>query len=372
MMSSNLKTWVEVSKTALEHNIGVVKNLAKGKIVMGVVKSNAYGHGLVETAKLFLKYGVDWIGTDSLEEAVILRRANLTAPMLVLGYTPVAKLALAARHNIKLIFYGEEILKTSSWFKGKIDWHLKIDTGMSRQGLRVEDLPALASQLNHLPEMKMEGVLTHFANADDLPDLIYARRQLAQFHQALAILEQHNLRPKIVHAAATPAFFSLPEAGFDLVRIGIGFYGLWPSAKFQESFKTLGLRPALQWKTRVVQIKKIKKNTPVGYGITERVKKDSTIAVLPVGYYDGYFRGLSSIGRVLINGQSCKILGRVSMNLCVADISRTPETKVWDEVVLIGQSGQESIAAEEIAQKLGTISYEVVSRINPLLPRIYK
>lgn len=366
------KTWVEISKTALENNIRIIKRLAQGKLVMGVTKSNAYGHGLIATSQLFLKHGVDWLGTDNLAEAVALREANVKAPILVLGYTPIGELGLAVRYNLKLTLYGEELLTTPSKFKKNINWHLKIDSGMSRQGVLVNSLPVFLDKLKNYPEIKVEGVLTHFANADDLPDLVYARHQLAQFQMALGMLSARGFSPLLRHAAATPAFFSLPEASFDLVRIGIGFYGLWPSAKFRENFKALGLQPALQWKTRVVQIKKIKTNTPVGYGITERVKKDSTIAVLPVGYYDGYFRGLSSIGRVLINGQSCKILGRISMNLCVADINKTSETKVWDEVVLIGQSGQESITAEEIAQKLGTISYEVVSRINPLLPRIYE
>ncbi|MDO8495483.1 MAG: alanine racemase [bacterium] len=371
MDRANLKTWIEVSKATLENNVRVIRRLSQGKIIMAVVKSNAYGHGLVETAKLFLKYGADWIGTDNLNEAVALRKAKVKAPILVLGYTPVEALALAVKNKIKLTLYGEEFFKTASPHKRHIDWHLKIDSGMSRQGVLSEDLPVFIQNLKNFPDIKLEGVFTHFANADDIPRLAYARTQLANFHGALAVLEANGINPKIIHAAATPAFFSLPEASFDLIRVGIGFYGLWPSDKFQESFGGFGLEPALSWKTRVVQVKKIKKGTPVGYGITEKVRRDSTIAVLPVGYYDGFFRGLSSIGRVLIHEQSCKILGRVSMNLCVADVSAVSAVKVWDEAVLIGQSGEEKITPEEIAQKLGTISYEVVSRINPLLPRIY-
>lgn len=371
MAVSTLKTWVEVSRAALGNNVQIIKCLAQGKIVMAVVKSNAYGHGLVETTKLFLKYGASWIGTDNLDEAVTLRKAKIGAPILVLGYTPVDRLAEAARYKVKLVIYGEEILKIPSLHKKRIDWHLKIDSGMSRQGVLLADLPDFVQRLQSLPEIKIEGVLTHFANADDVPELTYARQQLVNFQEALKIIRAHHINPKVIHAAATPAFFSMPQACFDLVRIGIGFYGLWPAPKFKKSFGSLGLQPVLSWKTRVVQIKNIKKGTPVGYGITEKVKRDSTIAVLPVGYYDGYFRGLSSVGRVLIGGQSCKILGRISMNLCVAGVSNVPKIKVWDEAVLIGKSGDQKITAEEIAQKLGTISYEVVSRINPLLPRIY-
>ncbi len=371
MQTQNLKTWVEVSKDTLKRNIEIIKKLAQGKIVMGVVKSNAYGHGLVETAKLFLKYGANWLGVDNLDEAVLLRKSKVTAPVLVLGYTPVELFSLAAKHKIKLTFYGEEIFKQASKFKKSINFHLKIDTGMSRQGVLLSDLPSFLTSLRNFPEIKIEGVFTHFANADNLSDPSYARKQLANFKEALELIKKHGIQPKIIHASATPAFFSLPEASFDLVRIGIAFYGLWPSLEFSRRFNNLGIKPVLSWKTRIVQVKKIHKGTPVGYGITEKVKRDSMIALLPVGYYDGYFRSLSSIGEVLVSGQRCKVLGRISMNLSVVDVTKVANAKVWDEVILIGRSGNKEITAEEIAEKLGTISYEVVSRINPLLPRIY-
>ena len=375
METENLKTWVEVSKDALKYNIETIRRLANptagGKIVMGVVKSNAYGHGLVETAKLFLKYGADWLGVDNIDEAISLRKAKVNFPILVLGYTPVALFSLAAKYKIKLTLYGEEIFKQASKFKKSIDFHLKIDTGMSRQGVLVSDLPIFLSNLKKFPEVKLEGVFTHFANADNLSDPSYPRQQLANFYRALEIIKKIGLTPKIVHAAATTGLFALPEAMFDMVRVGVAFYGLWPSQDFQNRFSSFNLTPALAWKTRIVQIKKIPNGTPVGYGITEKVKKDSIIALLPVGYYDGYFRALSSIGEVLVSGQRCKILGRISMNLSVIDVSAVAGAKVGDEAVLIGQMGDEQITAEEIAEKLRTISYEVISRINPLLPRVY-
>lgn len=377
MVSSGFKTWVEVSKNALENNVQVIRRLAPEKTIMAVVKSNAYGHGLVKTSWLLLKYGANWIGTDSLDEALLLRKVGIKAPILVLGYTGAGQLAVAAYHRVRVTLYDAALLEAAAKLGQRLIWHLKIDTGMSRQGVTLADLPNFITKLKNYPHLHSEGVFTHFANADDLPALTYARKQVANFYETLKTLRASGRIPSIVHAAATPAFFSLPEASFDLIRIGIGFYGLWPSEKFKSSFQSLGLRPALSWKTRVVQIKNIKNGTPVGYGITEKVGRDSTIAVLPVGYYDGCFRGLSSIGSVLISGQRCKILGRISMNLCVADITKVrpamakPFCGVWDEVVLIGRQGQEEITAEEIAQKIGTISYEVVARINPLLPRIY-
>ncbi|MBI2676458.1 MAG: alanine racemase [Candidatus Yanofskybacteria bacterium] len=371
MNTQNQKTWVEISKDALKYNVETIKRLAQGKIVMGVVKSNAYGHGLVETAKLFLKYGVDWLGVDNVDEAVLLRKAKVSSLILVLGYTPVAFFSLAAKYKIKLTLYGEEVFKQSSKFKKQIDFHLKVDTGMSRQGVTLDDLPGYLASLKNFSDVKLEGVFTHFANADNLSDPSYPRRQLANFRQALEIIKNFGLTPKMVHAAATTGLFALPEALFDMVRIGVAFYGLWPSQEFKNRFSSFNLKPVLNWKTRIIQIKKISRGTPVGYGITEKVKKDSLIALLPIGYYDGYFRALSSIGEVLISGSRCKILGRISMNLSVVDISAINGAKVGDEAVLIGQMGGEQITAEEIAKRLGTISYEVVSRINPLLPRIY-
>lgn len=372
MIKINSQTWVEISKEVIKKNIRIIKNLAGKRILMGVVKSNAYGHGLVETAKIFLKSGVNWLGTSNLEEAEKLREAQINSPILVLGYTPVTLFSLAAHRNIRLTLYDKEFFKARSRFKKDPLFHLKVDTGMSRQGVLLDDLPNFLQTAQDFGKFAMEGVYTHFANADNLSDKHFAQEQLFNFQKALNIIKNHGFTPKIIHAAATPAFLNFPETAFDMVRIGIAFYGLWPSLEFLKYFEHLGLKPPLVWKTKVVQVKKISRGASVGYGASEKVKIRSTIAVLPVGYYDGFFRGLSSVGEVLINGQRCKILGKVSMNLCVVDVSKVSGVAVGDEVVLIGRMGQNKITAEEVAQKLGTISYEVVSRINPLLPRIYR
>lgn len=364
----NHKTWVEVSKSALGSNTKIIRRLLSEKTkLLAVVKSNAYGHGLAETAKLFCNYDADWLGVDNLDEALLLRQQKIKVPILVMGYTSPERFAEAVKHNLRLTLYNLDfcppILNTSPLI------HLKIDTGMSRQGITLSDLPMF---LKNLPRgTNVEGVFTHFANADNLRDRSYPNLQLANFKKAMEIFEKHSIKPAISHASATTGLLTMPEAQFDMVRVGIALYGLWPSVEFAKKFKKLGLEPTLSWKTRVVQIKKIKKNTPVGYGITEKVKKDSTIAVLPAGYYDGYDRGLSSLGEVLIGGKRSKVLGRISMNLMVADVSGVNNPKVWEEVVLIGEQGKETITAEKLANKLGTISYEVVSRINPLLPRFY-
>ncbi len=368
ILTHNYKTWVEVSREALENNIRVVRGLLKPETkLLAVVKSNAYGHGLVETAKIFCETGADWLGVDNIDEAILLRESGIKVPILVMGYTPVDRFEEAVKNDLRLTSYN--LLPKSLVPNIYPALHLKIDTGMSRQGILVLELSEF---LKSLPAgVNIEGVFTHFANADNLDDRSYPNLQLANFNKALKIFQEHDIKPAIRHAVATTGLLTMPEAQLDMVRIGIAFYGLWPSAEFSDKFKKLKLKPTLSWKTRIVQIKNIKTGTPVGYGINENVKKDTKIAVLPVGYYDGYDRALSSVGEVLIDGKRCKILGRVSMNLVVADATNVKNTNVGDEVVLIGEQGKERIVAEELAGKIGTISYEVVSRINPLLPRIY-
>ncbi len=366
MSNNNYKTWVEISTGNLASNVKAVRGLLKEATnLMAVVKSNAYGHGLVETGKIFSKLDLDWIGVDHIDEAIELRKNGISLPMLVIGFTPEDRFREALENKVSLTIYN----KLKSTPPEGVSFHIKVDTGMSRQGVLVSELEDF---INSLPRgLNIQGVLTHFANADNLSDRAYPEAQLASFYQSLEIFNKKGINPKIIHSSATPAFFTMPESQFNLVRIGIAFYGLWPSSDFSDNFKKLGLLPALSWKTRIVQIKEIEEGRPVGYGITETVKKKTKIAVLPIGYYDGYNRSLSSIGEVLIGGKRSRVLGRISMNLMVVDITGDDASKIWDEVVLIGNQGEETITAEDVARKIGTISYEIVCRINPLLPRIY-
>ena len=376
------KTWVEISKSALKNNVNAVRKVLKpGTEIMAVVKSNAYGHG-PETAGLFLRYGADWLGTDNIDEAISLRSGGIKKPILVLGYTPPNRFKEAMADDIRLTVYDSGFLNHrpksispdavgSGSRQNRQDnkLHLKIDTGMSRQGILASELPKFIKQLPK--NFKFDGVFSHFANADDLSDRSYPNFQLAEFKKSLEVLSLAGVGTGIRHMSATTGLFTMPEGHFDMVRTGVALYGLWPSLMFSKKFNDVGIRPALSWKTRVVQVKNIKKGTPVGYGATEKVKKDSKIAVLPVGYYDGYNRNLSSVGVVLVGGKRCKVLGRMSMNLMVIDVTNTRNAKVWDEAVLIGRQGMEQITAEELAELSKTISYEIVSRINPLLSRTY-
>lgn len=369
MLNQNHKTWVEISRSSIESNVKAIRGLlSPATKLMAVVKSNGYGHGLVGVSKIFSENKVDWFGVDNIDEALQLRNFGITNPILVIGFTDPSRFFDAENNNIKLTIYNKETLPFLA--DKKLGLHLKVDTGMSRQGVMIGDLPDFIKRLP--PKPKIEGLFTHFANADDLNDRSYPNLQLANFRNAILLLEQNNIYPQIKHAAATNATLTMPESHFDMTRIGIAFYGLWSSQSFREKFdKELKLKPVLSWKTRIVQLKNIKKNTPIGYGISESAVKDSKIAILPVGYFDGFDRRLSSIGQVLIEGKRCKVLGKVSMNLSAVDVSNVKGVAHGSEVVIIGSQNKETITAEEIADKLGTISYEIVARINPILPRIY-
>ena len=256
---------------------------------------------------------------------------------------------------------------------GSAKVHLKIETGTNRQGIPLQHLAAFVSEVSKLPGMDIEGIYTHFANIEDTLDPSFAESQVRRFREAIAILERSGIRPKQIHASASAGALLYAEMDFSMVRIGIGVYGIWPSRETQlaarERGRLLSLAPVLTWKTRIAQVKEANAGDYVGYGLTYRVSRPMRLAVLPIGYYDGYDRKLSNSGRALIHGQPASIVGRVAMNMTMLDVTDV-RADVDDEVVLIGRQGDAEIRAEELAEKIGTISYEVVARINPLIPRV--
>jgi len=367
----------------VKKNFKQFKNKPK---LMAIVKSNAYGHGLVEVSKVIENTKVVWLGVDNIDEGLTLREAGIKMPVLILGYTPKNRLKELLSYNLSQIVYDKETIKEMEKIKSnsKFNIHLKIDTGMSRQGVLSEQVGEYINFIRKNNNLRIEGIMTHFANADELKDRSFPNLQLKRFIKVIKDNDLSGLNIDYFHAFNTPATLtflsnninkqlkSLIISHLNLFRIGIGLYGLWPSIEFKNHFKNFKIKPVLSWKTHVAQVKSIKKGSLVGYGITEGVKRDSKIAILPVGYFGGLPRAYSSVGYVLIGGERCKILGRISMNLTVADITNLKKpVKVWDEVVIIGKQGKNEITAEELAEKCGTISYEIVSRINPLLPRIY-
>lgn len=389
------RTWLEIDEKALKFNLRQLKKVIKPNVrLCAVVKSNAYGHGLVQVAKLCEEGGADWLAVDSIDEALTLKKAKIThLPILILGYTLKSRLSEVVKHGFRLVVYNPETIealgkilsqKFPQFLKGKaksekqekINVHIKVETGTSRQGVLEKDILNFVKLIKKYPQINIEGLSTHYANIEDTTDHRYAMHQLSRFKKVVERLDKAGIKIPIKHTACSAATILFPETHFDMVRVGISLYGLWPSreTKVSASFKKkkIVLKPVLTWKTKIAQIKELPAGTFIGYGLTEKLLRPSKIAVLPVGYWDGYDRGLSSVGNVLISGQRCKVLGRVCMNMMVVDVTDVSKVKVEDEVVLLGHQGNEEISAEEIAQKIGTINYEVVTRINPQLPRIIK
>lgn len=378
MAAKGPKTWVEVSKSALKHNADLFRaRIGKDVKLLATVKANAYGHGLVETAKT-LKTKVDWFGVDNLDEAKELKKSKVGRPVLTLGFTPSWRMVEAARGGISIVVGDLDQLKSAARAarraKRKLRVHVKVETGTNRQGIDLKTLPDAVAILKKEKLLVFEGLHTHFADIEDTTDHAYAGRQLEHYEQALKLLEAHGLEPEIRHTSNSAAAMLYPETWFDMVRVGIAIYGIWPSHETKMSVVEEGLnmpiRPALTWKTRIAQVKHVKRGAPVSYGRTEKMPRDGRLAVLGAGYWDGIDRGLSSVGEALVKGVRCKIIGRVCMNMCMIDVTDVEDVKAEDEVVLIGESGRSRITAEEMASKTETIGYEVVTRINPTAPRI--
>lgn len=379
---STSKTWVEISVSAIENNIRIFRSSLRTEAeLMAVIKSNAYGHGLLEIARIARRSGVKWFGVDSLSEGLILRKAGFKESILIMGYTRPSQIEVVIKNNLDFVAYDQNVLQTVRRLseqgllkKSPANIHLKVETGTVRQGLAGQALIEYARQAMGIKGLKVRGVYTHFANIEDTTDHTLANLQLKNFNQALKQLKDAGCEPMIKHTACSAAALLFPETHFNLIRMGISLYGYWSSketrAVAQKQHKAIALMPALTWKTIIAQIKDVPKGTAVGYGQTEKVTRKSKIAVLPVGYWDGYDRKLSGMGNVLIRGRRCKVVGRICMNMMMVDVTDVKGAAVEDEVVLLGSQKKDMITAEEFAGKVGTINYEVVTRINPWLPRI--
>ncbi|MBI5005428.1 MAG: alanine racemase [Candidatus Lloydbacteria bacterium] len=375
--TKGLRTWVEIDTKALKHNFSIFRNRVTPQVqLMAIAKSNAYGHGLAPYAKTMERFGADWLGVDSIKEALRLREEGIKCPMLVLGYTLPENISLGARYRIDLTVSTKEGLsccaKLSQSDKQKLRIHLKIDTGMGRQGFLLEDMPNTVRFLKkHFQKKTIAGVYTHFAAAKNPSFPKETLEQVERFKKAVALLQHAGFTP-IRHACATSGTLLFPSAHFDMVRIGIGLFGLWPAKEVQAAHEDrVFLKPALSWKTIIGEVKTFRRGSGIGYDLTERLPAGSRIAVCPIGYWHGYPRSLSSIGRGLVRGKNAKILGRISMDMIAIDISRIANARVGDEVVLIGRDKNACITADELASLANTTNYEIVTRINPLIKRIY-
>lgn len=370
-----VRTWIEVDRRALGHNYRLLRRLLPPKCrLMAVAKSNAYGHGLYDYAPVMEELGVDWLGVDSIVEAVTLRQIGIRKPILVFGYTVPARFEEAAKHNISLTVSSFECLRALQNYRnrGKIRVHVKIDTGLHRQGFFPDELPRVIRMLKKNPAyVDVEGTYTHFAKAKDPQDRSYTLGQIEKFQKALDACQNAGFSP-IRHACATAGTFSYPEARYDMVRIGVGLLGLWPSLEMKTALgKTYRLKPALSWRTIISEIKHLPKGSGVSYELTETLGRDSKVGVCPIGYWHGFPRSLSSSGEVLTHGRRAKVLGLVTMDMIVVDLTDIPGVSVGDVVTLVGRDNKDEITAYEMAQKAGVSYYELLTRLNPLIQKYY-
>jgi len=362
---------VQIRSSALTHNAKVLRQLCKpGTQFAAVVKGNAYGHGVSDLVQ-HLHPLVDAFQVDDIEELRIVR--SLTDhPILVLGYVRAADVSEAIHLGGELAVYDTERLGAISQaakqvgIRAKV--HLKVDALLGRQGLLPKDIPAFIDALKPHAGIEITSVYAHFANIEDTTDLGHAQRQLEAFDDAVAALSGAGLQGTHRHISATSGLMTV-EQGNHMVRVGLGIYGMYPSASLSRTHSDLELRPVMRWVSHLAQVKVLPARHPVGYGLTYITPREMRIGIVPQGYADGYDRGLSSSGEVLVRGVRCSVLGRVAMNMFAIDLSAVPEAKPEDEVVLLGDQGDDLITAEEIALRLGTINYEVTTRVSPLLPR---
>jgi alanine racemase len=379
-MNKSSWQWVEISRRALVHNIGQFRNLiGPNKKILAVVKANAYGHGIREVSKIVLEAGADWLGVNSVDEGILLREDHVRAPILVLGAAGGGDLGAACLHGLRLTVYNRETIEAlgrlAQKLKKKVPVHLKLETGTHRQGVRPEELIRFVKLIQRFPGLSLEGLSSHFANIEDTTSHSYPQHQSNIFRNLVERLNRIGAEIPVKHMSSTASSILFPETYFDMVRIGIGLYGLWPS---KETFLSCQLRnrkpvellPVLSWKVRIAQVKLVPRGAFIGYGCTYRTTRPTRLAVIPVGYYDGYCRSLSNAAYVLVKGKRAFVRGRVAMNFLMADVSDIPGVRLDEEVTLIGRDGKETISADILASLAGTISYEILSRINPLVPRI--
>lgn len=376
--------WVNIDLKRIDHNIKQIKRLQRPDTkIIAIIKSNAYGHGILPVALQAIKSGVDMLGVVNAREALDLRKKGLIRPLAVMGAVAKEEMVELARQKVSFMVHNRRSLldavAVANIVRQRINLHLKLESGINRLGFSVEEALTAARTIERHRYLTLEGIWTHLASVEEL-NKSYTKSQLFQFEKLLVKLRKAGIkvdRIPYVSTAASAAAMLLPESRFNAVRLGIAMYGLWPSrgvqawTKKELHSKKIHLKPVLRYRTRLVSVRRVPAGVYVGYGCSFQTPKPMTLGVVPVGYAEGLPRSLSNLGFMLLKGAVVPIVGRVCMNMTILDISKRPQSKPGDEVVIIGRSKSKEISATDVADWAGTINYEIVTRLPESIPRIY-
>lgn len=362
---------IEIDRSALRENIAVFRRLIDPRTqLLAVVKADAYGHGLLLAAEAFLAGGADLLGVHSLAEAIALRKGGIRATILVLGPLTAPQIEPAMQAELEITAASvaalREIAAVAAAADREVRVHLKVETGVNRQGVTEIELPAVLATLADCPQLVLAGVSSHFADVEDTTDHGFALRQMERYEGFLNSLGAAGYEQAARHMSCSASVLLWDRSQRDIARVGISAYGIWPSRETLVALKERGrqevvLRPAMTWKVRISQVRDVPAGESVGYGRTWQAPADSRIAVLPVGYSDGWLRGFSGRAHVLVHGRRAPLVGRICMNLCMVDVTHIPAASAGDVAVLLGSQGTETITASHLAEHLGTIPYEILT-----------
>ena len=353
--------WVEIDLGKLRRNLQLIRrDLPREVQLLAVVKDEAYGHGALDVARVAVEEGAWGFGLSTLEEAMTLRDAGITAPLLLLGERRETELEWCVAHNLTVCVNEPHtvraLAKIAANFGKQVPVHVKIHTGMSRYGVRWDEALPLIEQIVAEKSLRLEGVMTHFSQSDET-DKTFANLQFARFSEVLRALEQRKISVKLRHACNSGGFLDLPHAHLDMVRVGILMYGVFPSSVCR---RIPGIEPVMSVKARIAAIQKLKPGEVVGYGMRYTTPGERRIAVLPIGYGDGFPR-VRNQGGTLIHGKRAPLIGGIAMDALMVDITDIPEAQMWDEAVIMGRQGGEEITVHDIAKLKNSVSYEVLT-----------
>lgn len=365
-------TKVIVSLKAIKNNIKTIREkIGKDVKILACVKTDAYGHGLEKVSKAIQKK-VDYLGIASIDEGALLRKIGIKLPILILNCILPEDAKEIVKYNLSPTLCSFEVAaalnKEASRKNKKVKIHMDIDTGMGRTGIRVKEAIGFIKKIKEFKNLKIEGISTHFPSADE-SDKKFTRRQIKTLDRLLKDIEAIGIKIPLKHTANSAAVLAFPESHFNMVRPGLTIYGYYPSAHFKKIAK---LEPALSLSSRIVVLRKLPKGATISYGRTYTTKRTSLIATLPIGYGEGYSRALSNKGKVLVRGKMAPVVGRICMDQTIIDVSKIPNIKIGDEVILIGKQKGKKISVEEVALLAGTIPYEIVCMIGRNIKREYK